>query len=388
MSRNRPVHGNLIGAVAIIIGTAIGAGVLGLPYVFAKAGFLIGLFHLVALGGVVLLMNLMVGEITTRGSKFHQLAGLAEKYLGWKGKTVMLVSMTVGIWGALIAYTIGVGAALQEIFGVKILFGLPGELAFSLIFFIVASAIMFSGLKSVEKFEVLLGLAMLIVLFAVGGISLIKMNPINLVTLNWASVAIPFGVVIFALLATASVPEVCLELKNSKHLIKKAILIGSIIPIIVYAFFALAVVGATGIKTTEIAVIGLGELIGPYMIWFGNLFAIVAMSSSFLILSLCLKDMFQFDFKMNKFLAFSLTVFIPLIVFLLGLKSFISVLGVTGALAGGLDGIVIALMWVKARKKKGIKPAYKVKFKYAHWILLIVFTAGIVYTAANLLGLL
>ena len=37
-------------AVCIIIGTVIGAGVLGIPYVIAKAGFLIGLIELVIIG--------------------------------------------------------------------------------------------------------------------------------------------------------------------------------------------------------------------------------------------------------------------------------------------------------------------------------------------------
>ena len=47
-------------AVCIIIGTVIGAGVLGIPYVIAKAGFLIGLIQLVIIGLLVLFMNLFL----------------------------------------------------------------------------------------------------------------------------------------------------------------------------------------------------------------------------------------------------------------------------------------------------------------------------------------
>jgi len=39
-------------------GAIIGAGILGLPYVFAKSGFLIGLFWLIILGLVMTFINL------------------------------------------------------------------------------------------------------------------------------------------------------------------------------------------------------------------------------------------------------------------------------------------------------------------------------------------
>ena len=42
----------------------IGAGILGLPYVFGKSGFLIGLFWLLFLGLIIMFVNLSLGEIT------------------------------------------------------------------------------------------------------------------------------------------------------------------------------------------------------------------------------------------------------------------------------------------------------------------------------------
>ncbi|GAG78296.1 unnamed protein product [marine sediment metagenome] len=38
-------------AIALLIGTVIGAGVFGIPYVIQKAGFLNGLIDIVLLGG-------------------------------------------------------------------------------------------------------------------------------------------------------------------------------------------------------------------------------------------------------------------------------------------------------------------------------------------------
>lgn len=59
----------------------IGAGILGIPYVVAKAGFLTGLLDLIIIGLAVLVLNLYVGEIMLRTKEDHQLTGYAEKYL-------------------------------------------------------------------------------------------------------------------------------------------------------------------------------------------------------------------------------------------------------------------------------------------------------------------
>ena len=76
-----------------LTGTIIGAGILGLPYVFSKAGFFIGLLWLIILGMVMMFVNLTLGEITLRTNGRHQLSGYAEKYLGKWGKRIMFFAM-------------------------------------------------------------------------------------------------------------------------------------------------------------------------------------------------------------------------------------------------------------------------------------------------------
>jgi len=87
-----------------LTGTIIGAGILGLPYVFSKAGFLVGIFWLILLGFIMLFVNLSLGEISLRTKKIHQLPGYAEKYLGKKGKIIMFFAVIFGIYSALLAY--------------------------------------------------------------------------------------------------------------------------------------------------------------------------------------------------------------------------------------------------------------------------------------------
>ncbi|MEM2916630.1 MAG: aromatic amino acid transport family protein [Candidatus Woesearchaeota archaeon] len=83
-------------AVATLVGTIIGAGVLGIPYVMAKAGFLTGLLVLLLLGMVILTVNLCIGEVVLRTKGIHQLTGYVGIYLGDRGRRLMTLAMIIG----------------------------------------------------------------------------------------------------------------------------------------------------------------------------------------------------------------------------------------------------------------------------------------------------
>ncbi|MEM2956274.1 MAG: aromatic amino acid transport family protein [Candidatus Pacearchaeota archaeon] len=360
-------------AVATLIGTIIGAGIFGIPYVVAKAGFLVGFINLVILGLVILMINLYLGEICLRTKEVHQLAGLAELYLGKIGKTVMAFSSFFGIVGALIAYLIGEGEVLSAIFGGNPFF-------FSILFFVIASILIYFDLSAIKKAEFYLSFFMVLLIVVIIVISLTKINIDNLMNFDLSKLFLPYGVILFAFIGAAAIPEMEIELKQNKKLLKKAIIIGSLIPFFIYLLFTIAVVGATGIHTTEIATIGLGNLFGRYMVLFGNLFPVFSMSTSFLILGLALKWMLHYDYKINKTAAWLLTCSIPLIAFLAGARSFINVIGITGAIAGGIEGILIVLITKKAKEKGKIKPEYDIPLRWVFAIILILlFVAGMIY---------
>src|SRR3989344_800615 len=95
----------LLEAIATLAGTVIGAGILGIPYIVQKTGFMVGLAYIIIIGLSVMIVNLCLGEVVLRTEGKHQLTGYAQKYLGKYGKWLMTFSMVVGIYGALTAYT-------------------------------------------------------------------------------------------------------------------------------------------------------------------------------------------------------------------------------------------------------------------------------------------
>ncbi|GAI14239.1 unnamed protein product, partial [marine sediment metagenome] len=130
------LQNRLIRATAVLIGTVIGAGIFGLPYAFAKVGYIPGLFYLLVFAVVFLITNLCYGEVVLRTKDELEMPGYVQRYLGKWGKWLIAISLILGIYGALIAYVIGVGGFLHAILG-PVLGG--GQILWSLIFWGIAS---------------------------------------------------------------------------------------------------------------------------------------------------------------------------------------------------------------------------------------------------------
>lgn len=371
MFKKRGLH--FLEAIATLSGTIIGAGIFGIPYVIQKAGFLTGLLNLAVLGVVVILLYLYLGEITLRTKGIHQLTGYAEKYLGKIGKHFMSIPMVVGIYGAMVAYIIGSGQALSALFS-------GDQMKYSIIFFVVISILIYLGLEAIEKCELFMEFFNAIIITILIVLAFTHINMANVGSFNIAKFFVPYGVILFALMGASSIPEVRQELKGNEKSMKRALLIGILIPIVIYAIFAFITIGVTGSGTTEVATIGLGNVLGEKVLIFGNIFAVLTMATSALALGLALLWMFHYDYKLDKTLSWILTCFIPMFIVLLNVTSFIKAIGIAGVIAGGFEGVLIVLMAYKAKKHGERKPEYSVPVNHVlSAILIALFTFGAIY---------
>lgn len=365
-------------AFATLIGTVVGAGILGAPYVIAKAGFLTGLLAIIIVGFAVTLMHLYLGEIVLRTKGKHQLTGYAEKYLGKKGKYFMTLSMMIGIYGALLIYYIGISNVMHALFGIN-------KTLSMFIFFAVLSIPIYYGLRAVEKSETYFAFIPIIFLLIIFTILAPKITQANYMNFDGTKLFLPFGVLLFAFLGTAAIPEMNQELKN-KRKIKEVLLVGFIFIALIYSLFAFSVVGSVSLAQFEsfppnerIATIVLGSVVGKTMFILGNLFALFAMSTSFMALGLALKEMYQFDYRIKNWLAWALTCIIPLIIALGNFADITTYMGVAGTLAGGIEAIMIVSMLKNAKLHGQRRPEYSMQgTKIGMVAVLIVFGIGLV----------
>jgi len=349
---------NFFYAIAVLIGTIVGAGIFGIPYVAAQSGFLIGAVFLLVLTGVSLLIHLIYGEIVCRTKEKHRLVGYAEYYLGKCGKTVTTFSVLFGFYGSLLVYIIIGGEFLSTIFSPMI--G-GNSFTYGLIFFAAGSLVIFMGLILIKRLELVMALFLVLVVFLIFFTGLPHFNISNLKTINLNYFFLPYGVILWSLAGGAAIPEIRELLKKDGRKYKKAIIFGTIIPALLYFLFMFIVVGVTGTATSPETIEGLIPFLGKGIIILGAIFGILASLTSFFIIGLCLKKVFWYDYKINKTLSWFLVCSVPLMGFLLGLREFIPIIGLLGVILGAVESTILILIYKKAKKLGNQKPEYSLK---------------------------
>jgi amino acid permease len=368
-----------IEASALVLGATIGAGILGIPYAVAQVGLTLGLLYILVLGFLTIGLNILVGEIAVRTSKDMQLVGFAGKYLGKSAKIIMSILTYLTAFGVLLIYVIGEGEILSNFFGGGLFF-------WGFVFWCFGSLLIFLGLKTLKVVEtfLVLGILMVIVLISAGSIHHIDITFFDYN--NFANLLLPYGVVLFAFSGAASIPEAHCLLKNNEKSFKRSLIYAGIVSIIVYSVFTIIVVGVTGAETTQIATIGLGLKTNQTILLLGNLFAFLAMGTSFLLGGLALRDSLYWDFKLSTRTATLLTCGIPLLLFVFGLRGFVATIDLVGGVFVSLQMLLLILIYWKA-KQAGDLPVSKYKVHHAIWLvalLVLAFTIGAIYSIVKL----
>lgn len=356
-------------ATSVLIGTIIGAGVLGIPYVVMQSGFTIGLIHLVLLAIILCTTMLYLGEIVLRTKTEHQLPGYAEKYLGKTGKNLMFASVAFGIYAAIIAYLIGEGESLSFIFT-----GSTGqEFIFGAAVWLIISAVTYFDLKALERGEEIGVVLIVILMLSIVLLFWNRIDPANLQYTNLNYLLTPFGVILFAYLGFMAIPELRRVLNKNEKSMKKSIILAHLICFLVYTLFAAVVLGYKGSATPQLATLALGK---PFI-----LLGMITMATSYLSLSISLMDTFRHDYGMKKLKAWFTTISIPIILFTIlekfNIATFTSIISIGGIISGGLTAIIILYMVPLAKVKGNRKPEYSMHYsKIIFYILSAIFVIG------------
>ena len=367
----------VVQAVAVVFGTIVGAGVLGVPYAIAQVGLLSGTVILLVVGVALTFLMLFVGEVALRSEKPQQLTGYTAQFVGLKAKHILAVVLIINIYGALLAYVVGQGEVLSNLFG-------GGAVSWSILFLVVGGVFIVLGIDAIKYVETLLTALILSILAAVIFLSAPEITTVNIFTgtPTFSGVLTAYGVALTACFGLTAVPQVRnILFKSSPHTIRRALLWGALLPPLLYVVFAAVVIGVTGEATTPVATIGLGEQLGGSVLILGSVFAVAAMATSFLALGLALRNVFYRDYNIPLAIASVLTLGVPAILFAFGLRDFILILSVIGVFALGLVGVMGVITYWMARSKKDETATRLVP----HWLGT---GAGIIMIAMFLLSML
>jgi len=343
---------NYIYPIAVFSGGMIGVGFLSLPYIAAQTGIWIMLGYFLVLTFLVVAINLIFCEISLKTPDFKRFPGFVGHYLGKWPQAFTMVTVVLGTFGVLLAYLLVGGQFLQSIFQ-PMFHG--SDFASVFIFFLIVSLIIYFDIKIISKIEfwVVVSLFASILFVFAENFSHIKLSNIFASSPNeLRNIFLPYGPLLFALWGIGLIPEIEEMIIGNKKNLKKIITISTIVISVFYLFFILLILGITGKMTDQTALTGLKNFIGDEMVLLSLFIGALVTIIAFVAQGVVFKKTLMFDLKIKHWQAFVITCCVPLILFLLGLKSFIPLLSFVGGILLGIDGILILLMYKKIGGKK------------------------------------
>ena len=230
----------ILGCIMIITGTMIGGGILALPIITAKLGFIIGSIMIIIIWCIMTYTAVVISDISCSmpyGSSFKT---IAEKYLGKPGAVIATVTSLILMYFISTAYISAVSSSLS------VTFPTLNQNISSLIFVIIFGSIVILGTRFVDyanRFFIILKILVLIIL----SVALNKyIEPQNLLAAPislGSSLLIAIPVLTTSFTSHIIVPSLSDYLnKNSKDL-KIVVIIGSVIPLVLYIIWVTTVLG-------------------------------------------------------------------------------------------------------------------------------------------------
>jgi len=373
-----------LSSIALLLGTIIGAGIFGLPYVVGRAGFAVGVLHLVVLGAGMTVLALMYGEIVLRTREPHQFPGYAAQYLGRGGKIAATASLAFGLIGSLIAYVLGEGRFLANLLAP--ITGISDERVYMVMFAAVAWIAIIGGLRfeaAVQKIMLALMIGFVVLLGVVGAPHIEVANLMGVGNFGFNATAdpalwlLPFGAVLFSLAGNSAIPDMRKLLRGQERRMKSAILWSQFGAVAVYFVFTAVLVGMFGAAASADPARDLSRVFGDGVLVAGSLFGVLVLATSYVPICNTIIESLNEDYGVPRWAAWVLTGGVPLAVALSGVTSFISTILIVGSVVGGLDGILVIQTYLRARKHGTRKPEYALRVPdWFHMAAISVFVAG------------
>lgn len=306
----------IIGSVLIIVGTCIGAGILGLPMVGAPLGFLrssilvFGLWLLMTFSALVLL------EVNLRcPDDANGLSSMAYQTLGRTGQVITWITILLLLTCLLATYTAGGGSLLKNLISSSIMLDLPSW-ASALIFIGILGIPVFLSTKVVDytnRFLISIkGLLLVIAILCLASyVDFSKLSPVPEIYRNecWAAAA-PIFLCAFGFHMV--IPSLRDYVGPKRKDLRLIIIIGSLIPMVIYLLWLLVTLcviplnGTNSFNTITLFGNSIGELMGvltriasdPWTVIAIKGFFNISMTTSFLGVALALFDFLSDGLKL------------------------------------------------------------------------------------------
>ncbi len=244
------MQSKVLGSTLIIAGTTIGAGMLALPIASAGIGFGTSLLLMVGLWALMAYTALLMVELHQYADHSATLHTLAKQILGKKGKYIASFAMLFLFYALCAAYIAGGGGQFAE--RLEMVFGLSlSSTTATVVFTLIVALTVTVGTHAVDKLNRVL---FTIKLIAMGSV-LFLLAP-NVTQGYLTSLPLQQGLIVAAIPVVftsfgfhGSIPAIVNYLKGDTASLRKAIIIGSSLPLVIYVFWQLVTLGVVQQQT-------------------------------------------------------------------------------------------------------------------------------------------
>lgn len=364
-------RGSLFGAMLLIAGCCIGAGMLGLPVISSVAGFKPSLAMFVFSWLFMMTTALLLLEVNLWFKNDVSLITMAGRTLGNWGKATAWACFAFLFYALGVAYIAGSGELIVSFINAFAPVQLPswvGGLAVSVIF----GGFVYLGTFAVDLFNRILMAGLVITYLLLVALGAPHIDPANLTYQNWSVIALIAPVMIISFGFHNMIPSLTTYLNGDIRRLRLAIILGSSLPLLIYIVWEWLILGLVppdsgegfqqvvdqGRMATEILKQAAGSL------WVGEVaqyFAFFAIITSFLGNSLSFVDFLADGLQVKKdargkLLLCLLVIAPPFILSMVYPRIFLLALNYAGAFGAViLFGILPALMVWSGRYVEGIK---------------------------------
>ena len=372
-----------LGGILLVAGTCIGAGMIGVPFKTAAAGFYPTLAAFVVVWVVMTISALLFLETALAFPGESNFISMTKATLGNTGKNIAWLANLFYMYSIMASYTSGGATMVAELLPINVYVAILAYiLPFALILYLGAK-----WLDLVNRFFTigLIGSFLLLCFSIITGAHSLQ-SAENFSTSIPISHSAHLLIIALPLLVTTFgyhviVPSLKFYLQEDVSALKKTILIGSAIPLIVYVIWQVVILllipvfGDEGLTNMLSNNKNPGDSIVNYLFRYGQHKSVVVFLSSFMFcaiassligVSWAIYDFFADGFNIvknnvGKLILIGLTFVPPMIYSVVFPQGFLKALGFAGAFAAMIMIIYPALMVYKLRTHKSLE---QVTIKY------------------------
>lgn len=308
------MNSKLIGGILLVVGTTIGAGMLALPVATAQLGFWGSMILLVGCWAVMTVCAFLFLEVNLWLPPNSNLVSMAGATLGKSGQAVTWVVYLVLLYSIICAYIAGGGDLFHYILATSGII-IPQSLA-SILFTVLFGSVVYLGIRSVDyvnrglmfgKMGALLLLICLILPF---------ISSANLSSGEFKHIVAPSSLTVTAVSfgCLMIIPSLRTYFDADIKTLRKAIFIGTLIPLVCYIAWDMVIMGVIPLdgtpglrpmlqsnSTNSDLVSALSSILQQDNVTkLAKFFTSICMATSFLSVSLSLSDFLSDGLKVKK----------------------------------------------------------------------------------------